>query len=444
MKHILTFWILITGIITLNAQEESGMPRIFSLEECLKTARTNNTQIRYSKANINSADADLTNAFGNFLPSFSANARYTRYLSNQKQYATSGTVLHGNFYPNQYSASIGFNYPIFDGFSRQANYKRAQNTYESTLLDVSFTEQQVILDIYNNYVDVIKNKQIVKIREENLTTGKKDLEKMKAEYDAGTKSLGDVYAQEAELGNRELDLVQAKNTLDLSKATLLTNMGLKADLDADFLESSLPNEISEQRIKQFRSDIGTFDEALKEAMKKRTDHRSLDLKIKAEEANVTSAESGYYPQLSASGGWGWNNVELNNFGQLGVTSVGLSLNVPIFENFNTQYQIQSSKARVLQKQIELVDNEQKIRSEMMQRFLNLDAAEKELDITGRALKSAQLNFESAKERYDIGVFNITDYLNANYQLINSKINRVNAVYNYYNAQRAMLFTIGRL
>ena len=97
-----------------------------------------------------------------------------------------------------------------------------------------------------------------------------------------------------------------------------------------------------------------------------------------------------------------------------------------------------------QSEIEYKRLEQAIRTQLQTGLLNLTAAEKQMDITSRSLKSAELNYQSAKERFDVGTANILEFQTANTQLVTSKINRINAVYNYVDAQYQIRFAIGDL
>ncbi|MBL7974609.1 MAG: TolC family protein, partial [Candidatus Kapabacteria bacterium] len=51
---------------------------------------------------------------------------------------------------------------------------------------------------------------------------------------------------------------------------------------------------------------------------------------------------------------------------------------------------------------------------------------------------------SAQERLNVGAATVLDYLTANNLLINAKINRVNAVYNYFDVQFQVRYAIGTL
>ena len=76
--------------------------------------------------------------------------------------------------------------------------------------------------------------------------------------------------------------------------------------------------------------------------------------------------------------------------------------------------------------------------------MNLQAAEKQIEITEKSLRAAQQSYDSMNERFDLGAANITDIFLANNQLINAKINRINAVYSYYLAQKEILYSIGKI
>jgi outer membrane protein TolC len=221
-------------------------------------------------------------------------------------------------------------------------------------------------------------------------------------------------------------------------------MGQEPDIDVQFDESSLPSDVTDLSLRQFREKIGSMDNAVKTSLEKRIDYMAYNTDIQALLASIDAAKAGYYPTVNASAGWSWANSEFSGFGDRGAPYLGLNLRVPIFENYRTDYQVESATQQVNQRQIDKAQLEQSIRLAVKTQFLSLTSAEKQLEISGRALKSAEKNFEAATENYRVGTYNITDFLNANYQVINARINRINSVYNYYLVQRELLFTIGLL
>ncbi|GAB1431212.1 hypothetical protein MASR2M18_20470 [Ignavibacteria bacterium] len=419
-----------------------GAVAVYSLDDCLKISSSKNLDVQVAQAQLQTAAADITGAFGTFLPSLSANAGYSRRLNEQ-----GGAQLNvGGFAPpsNSYSLGLNANYVIFNGFSREAYYDRAQknlSVLESSNIQLN---NQVRFNIWQQYIAVQRNAQIVKIRQENLEIGKKQLERSRARYGAGVVPVTDIYAQEADNGSRELDIVQAENQLNNAKAQLLATMGLDPAQNADFSESGLTAEISDEVLRNFRDETGSIDAIIQRAVAKRSDIIAADTRIEAAQATLRSSRSGYFPTVSAFGGWSWSNYEISDFDKFGRSFIGLNLNVPIFDNFSTNTQIETAAFQLKQAQIERVRIEQTIRTQAQSAVLNLVSAEKQLEVAKRALKSAELNLKSAQERFNVGTAQITDYLLANTQFATAAINQINAFFAYREAQAQIRFISGSL
>ncbi len=439
------FFTLLLIFLTYNSLECQvvGQQSVYSLDDCIEIAMEKNFDIQLSETSIKTASANLTSAFGSYLPNVNFNMGFSRQL-NVRTISIGGVNLPIKASPNNYSMSAIAGYTIFDGFSREAVYSSAQDNLEATSMNSEYTVKKVLLDVYRQYITIVRNSQIVKIRRENIELGRKQLERIQAIYKAGNEPIGTVYSQEADLGNRELQLVKAENDMNVAKAVLLSTMGLEPRYDVEFLEKSIPATITNDEIVAFRKRIGSLRATTKKALKNRLDFKSTESTVQAAKANVSNASSGYYPRLSASGGWSWSNSQFTGFGDFGRSFMGLNLTVPLFDNFNTNNRIQTAKLTLEQRQVERKKLEQNIRSYVQTAFLNLDAAEKQVEITGRSLKSATRNYESSNERFQTGAINITDLIFANTQLITAKINRITAIYGYIYSQKEVLFGMGKL
>lgn len=450
MKLILSVFIsIIIAISHLLSQPQGEVVKKFTLDECLSIAAQNNPELKLSIASMSAAAADITNSFGEFLPTIGINMNFRRSFRDQSygMDLPDSLILPNQFTnikPNYYSFDAGFNYTLFDGFRRSNNYDRAQANYNSIYESSRFTYESVQMQIYRAYVQVILNKQILKIRQENYDLGLKELERVKARYEAGVTSVNFVYSQEAELGNRELDIVRAENDFRVAKSTLLILMGISPEIESDFDEASLPANITSDELNQFRSKYGDFETALAYSMDNRFDIQALRSGIEAAKNQIQIASATYYPTLSASGGWTWSNYYLQDFSRLGYSFLGLNLSVPVFENFRTNLNIENAKLQLLSKETEIFNKEQNIRQSLKTAMLNLQAAEKQMEITERSLLAAQKNYEFSNERYRIGTATVSDFFIANNLLVTTQINRINAVYSYFIAQKEVLFAIGLL
>lgn len=427
--------------------QEKGYPKVYSLEDCLKIAREKNPNVKIAESSISTAGAELTSAFGNFLPSASFNMGYTRQLnveSGQKINIGGQTIVVGKIEPNSYNMSLSLGYNLFDGFNREAQYNSAKERLNSAFSSYSQTLEDIEINVYRAYINVLRNSKILEARRQDFELGKKELERVRALFEAGASSVTNVLTQEADLANKEIQIIQAENDLKNAKAILLTAMGLEPTVDFEVLGNDIPSSFSDDEISRFRQEYGELDKTFQKAISQRYDMVSLEQKIASGKANLVVARSGYFPTLSAYGGWSWANNEFNKFSELGRSFVGLSLRVPIFENFKSNYQIELAKAQIVQLEMQKLQLEQNVKSQIIQAINNLDAAEKQLIASQKSFEAAQKNFESATERYRVGSASVTDYLLANNLLINAQINQINATYGYFLAQKELLYSLGLL
>lgn len=421
-----------------------GSNNVYNLKECISIAKVNNGDIIVQNARIRSAGADLTSAFGNYLPSLRYNYNYQRDLNPEPRPAFIGgqIIPNATVEPNSFFMSVNAQMTIFDGFSREANYRLAEETLGAEQLASNQLDQDVTINVISNYINVIRNEQILNIRRENFEVGKTELERIQAQYEAGVVPIANVYAQEADLGQREIEIVNAENDLARAKADLLIVMGKSPIEKADFDGSDIPTEILENEILDFRKKIGGFESAVKSAITNRPDYQASYKNISAAKESIQIANSAYIPNLSLSGGWSWSNTEFNRFADLGRSFIGLNLSVPIFQNFSVNSSVQRSKLQYKQAEIQQFNLEQNIKNQVQNSLLGLEAAERLLEVTKRNEKSAQQNYNAISERVKVGAANIAELTFANGQLVTAKINRIDAVYNYILSQKQLLYSIG--
>jgi len=446
-KSFFLLILLLVCTFSIGISQEDGVVTVFSLDQCLQIADKQNFTNLLQEARVEVANANLLAAFGSYLPSVNVNTGYNRRLNVDGGQAINvgGQVLRGFAPPaNSYSMSAIANYTIFDGFNRESNYSNSKLNVDVTKTSLEQTRLQTGITIRRQFLTVLRNKQVVEIRKENLILGDAQLEQLKASVQIGTAQKGVVFTQEAEIGNRELDLVTAENNYNISKAQLLSTMGLDPNLQAEFIDSKIKNEMPKSDIEQFRSTIGSKDKALQTSLRNRLDIKVADLNSEVSKIDLTSSKSGYLPTVSASGGWSWSNSELNSFGLLGRSFVGINLNIPIFDQFQTNVRVQNAKLTIKQRDIEKEQTVQTVRTEVQTTMLNLDAAEKQIEISDKTLLSSDMNYKIVSERFTIGLANIIDMLTANNQLVTSKINNTNSVYNYIDAQFQVLNALGIL
>jgi len=446
MKKSIIFLLTFLSIWSYSNSQKFDT-QTYTLDECLKTAIQNNYDLIVYKSALKAASSNKTSAFGSYLPSVQFSGGYSRTLNQQggRTVNVGGQIIPiGTPSPNSYSMGLNAGLKLFDGLYREANFRAANYNYNATDLNLQQGIVNVKIDVYRKFFDYATKKQIVEMRRENFEQGKKELESIQAQNQAGVIPISTVYSKEADLGNLELELAKSENDLNLSRASLLSTMGLDPTLNVDFSIADIKTDISQFDIDEFRSRIGNFEKMLQEALNMRYDYQSSENSMKSAQERINMSRSSYFPSIQLGGGWSWSNSEFNQFDTYGRSYFGLNLSIPLFDGFSTNSNIEQSQYSLKQAEVQRLKLNQTIKTQVEQALLNLDASEKQIQIAQKAFKAADLNYKVLKSRFDVGSANITELIQANTQYLTSKINQITSVFGYLLAQKELEYAIGRL
>jgi outer membrane protein len=183
-----------------------------TLEESVRLALDNRTEIRALRARIRSAEATLSLAKRNFLPSVSADANWN-YRGQELPYAPNWTVGATLTVPV-------LNPPLFSQVDEAAaNLASAQASEE-------ITAQNVVLEVQQSFVDLVSARERIRTSEVLLTQARENLALAEGRYQVGVGPLIDVTDAELALTQAESENIQAIVDFKLSEARLRKAMGL--------------------------------------------------------------------------------------------------------------------------------------------------------------------------------------------------------------------------
>ncbi len=441
-RHLCVGLTLLLALQITSAQER-GAKRL-TLKECIRIGIDNSFDLRETYASSRAAGANLTQAFGAYLPSADVSANYSRQLTNLREQFSivNGVPIVGQPLPNTYAMNGQMNLTLFNGFRREAQYDAARSSVEAASEDIRSNRLSIAFTVTRNYIDVLRKQQIVAAREENLALSKATYDRIVALKENGRATIQQVMSQETELANQEVSVVTAQNDRDVAKATLLASMSVNPSQSIDIDPESLAGDVSASTVEAFRARVGPEPVAIQRAFETRPDVSSSQIRVDAAKSDITTAESGYWPTLTAVGGYTWRNFTIADFDRQGQVYVGLNIRVPVFDQFTTNANIENANLSLTRQQMALARLQNDVRTNIRSAYLQLAAAEKGLDITERALKAALMSFNAVQERFTVGSATLLDVQTANNQLITARVNRVTAVYAYHDAATFVEFTIG--
>ena len=330
-------------------------------------------------------------------------------------------------------ASANLSYPIYAGGRIKYGIQSAEYLVEASKLSAENDKEAIAYNISQAYNSLFKASQIIKVLEENLSASQKRDETFLKLENNGLMARNDRLKAQLQTSNIELQLLDAQNNYSIANINMDLLLGLPETtilkVDEDYI-----NEISENQPVSYY---------LSQALQNRKDLQALDYQRKAANLGTKAAKAENLPSLAITGGY----VVADIPGFVTITNA-INIGLGVSYNLDNLWKKNSSllKSQAREKQLE-ANNEllnDHIKLEINKDFQNSNLAKKKIEVYERALEQATENYRITKNKYDNGLANITDLLEADAALVGAKVNVINSRADAALAYKKLLQTSGIL
>jgi outer membrane protein len=199
-----------------------------TLQDAIALAYQTNPSLLAQRANQRALDETVVQARSGLRPTLSASAGvdYTRsdFPSTTQFVDTNGDgvpdtqVTSSSSESDTANAGISLSQNLWTGGRTARAIDQARAGVLAGRENLRDIEQQVMLSVIQAYVNVTRDMEILRIRQENLTVLQRQLEETSARFEVGEVTRTDVAQAEASLAQSEADLANAQAQLSTSRA----------------------------------------------------------------------------------------------------------------------------------------------------------------------------------------------------------------------------------
>ncbi|WP_428236760.1 TolC family protein [Gracilimonas sp.] len=454
MKRLLSstlFALLLFTSPILLAQEA----RTISLQEAIQIALENNYQLKQAKNNLELANESITSEYADFAPSVSSSLSGGRSTGQQfiaDRLSEPGLNPFVDVTSQSISGRIGADITIFDGFNNILSLRASQQSKVSSEESLQRAKEQVIFNTATRYLQVLLDLQLLEIAEENLENSMQQLEQVRAQVEVGSRPTVDLYNQEAQVASDELAVTQQENGLKFSKLVLVRQLQIDPLGDYEFIVPETEMEVTQSVGHDF-----SLSELIDQAILNRSDLKSEIADIKTLEYQLQIAQGSLYPSVSASASMssrysdqyslpGQGSVSFSDqfFDQQINRSLGLSVNIPIFQNWNRMYNIQSSKVQLKNAELSFDNSKLQVIQEVTQAYNDYTSYVKQLEASEKSRRASERAFETQQERYNVGSSTLIELSQAQANYVEAQSNYTQAMYNLIFQEKLLDYYLGKL
>lgn len=383
--------------ITVTAQN-AGAP-VYTLEQCKTLALANNADIRLAENNLQAAIETRKEAFTKYFPEISAGASGFITHNDVIQYNvldlfTLGIIDKGK------TAGIWALQPVFAGGQIINGNKLAKVGEEAARIRKEQSADMVQLQTEALYWQLVTLKAEKHTVESAIIMLDTLSLQVKAAVDAGIVTRNDLLKVDLKRNSYRTDLVDLDNGIELMKRLLAQQMGLGIEAKAD-VDESVPDIVPAYP--------SALHVATSDALMQTPDHKLLLKNVEAKELEKKMETGSHMPQVGVGAGWFYHDMfdQNHNFGGLMVT-----VSVPISDWWGGSHAIKRKSLELANARTELDNLSQKLEIEMADKWDNLTAAHRKMEIASEAIAQSNENLRLNQAYYEAGMSTITDLLDA--------------------------------
>lgn len=443
MKH--KFALVVVALLGLasgaSAQPAPApAPTNFRLKDCIDFGLKNFGTVRLAQYQTETAQEQARQAIGQYLPQVSATGTVTDNLKLQQSIIPAGifgpeprVFVIGQKYQTNLTAQAS--QPIFDQ-SLLLGLKAAKPNEQLAELNTRQTREDIIFNIATNYYQVFVAQQQIALLRDNLQRTEQVLNILRLQRDNGVIQPIDYTRTEVSFNSTQSQLSLAENDLNLALNRLKYQMGYPLDQELTLADSTLATELPAVAPTPFDpQSLASLQQGETNLALQRLQYQRI--------------RAGYLPTLSLVANYGVVNLGAQQFDQLfdrfaGFGSVGLRLNVPLFDGRQRDAQLKQQRLTVLSGEERQRLNASSFRLQFNNAQSQIQRARTNVQNGDRNVKLAQEVYNVTTLQYKQGVKSLTDLVNAETSYRQAQSDYINSLISFYQARLSLEQSKGTL
>ncbi len=432
---------VLASAATVHASAQTTM----SLHDCMAYAISNSTKMRIQQAAIGDAQISRRDAaLALFTPQINANT-YAYYNFGRSIDPQTNTYFNTTSFHNNYGVSAG--YDLFDGFKAVNNLKISK----TGLLIAGSQEKQVEADIclavMEAYYNVVYYKRLVDVYEEQVSVAEQALTKARRQEELGQKGHADVIQMEADLADREYDLINTRNQYESQKMTLADLMFWPVGEELE-IDTGMPDQVGHDDTSVIPGSSSvipgsTGNLSIDDVVAFALDHNPA-VQIASWQAlnakrELNTAKWQTLPSIGLYAGWNtsyytyqgsatatFRDQFRNNMGEY----VELSLSIPIWNRLNKQSTISRKRHAFEKASAELDQKRRDVESEVRRAIQDRDGAATAYE---QACRKAEVQSEAYTlnlKKLEQGLISPLEFQTANNNYLKAQADEMNSLFKY--------------
>ena len=412
--------------------------QVITLEQALEIALSENVSVKVADLEIKRSEYAKKGAYAALYPQIDLTGSYQRTIKKQVMYMTMNGQSMG--------IEVGKSNTINAGASAAMPVVNAQlwGSLKLSALDVELAVEkarssrlEMVTQVKNAYYAVLMAKEAFNVYKDVYENAVLNLEETQKKFDAQKTSEFELVRAKTSVANAVPNVYNAESSVILALWQLKAVLGVDLDMDLDVAGKL------EDHSQQMFYDIHQHDSV---SLDNNTTMKQLAIQMEQLAQNIKLQKFANIPSLALAFNFSYmsmaDDVSFKEFPWTPYSTVGLSLNIPIFAGGKRYQAIRQAKNQHQQVQLQVANTERQLKIAIRQSLNSMEMNMKSYYAAQTAEESAQKAYDIAAASYKLGRGTLLDLNDAQLALTQSQLAKSQAVYNFLSAKAQLEQTLG--
>ena len=416
-----------------------------TLDDAVRIALSDNPTVKVADSEITKQEYAKKGTLANLMPTLDFSAGYNRTLKKQVMYmgdmkgfgggssegteGAEGTEAASAMrdgikvgMDNTWSAGFALSLPLVNA----QLWKQLSISADDVELAVEKSRQSrisMVSQVKQAYYAVMLAEASRDALKENYDNAKKKYDDINQKYQQGLSSEYDLIRADVAVKNVEPSLFDAENSIVLAKWRLKALIGVDLDMSIDCTGSL--NDYTDRLYDGYMKVDTTM-------LAQNSSLRQIDLQQRQLLKSRDVAKSAYYPTINLSFAYQWNamanDFRFKDYRWNPYSTLGLSLNIPIFSGGRRYNSLKQTKVQIDQLALTRLDTERNLMVGVRQSVDKMRTGIRQYESACKSVDQARKGYDIAVKRYDTGAGTLLEVNDSQLALTQSQLNRSQAVY----------------
>ncbi|MZR30872.1 TolC family outer membrane protein [Sneathiella litorea] len=396
-----------------------------TLRDALASTYQNNPSLLAQRANVRGVDENVPQALSGWRPEVYATGEVAA------QHNSSNTLgAGGNKDSNPREAALVVSQPVYTGGQTVASTKSAEATVQAARAGLLSTEQNIFQFAVEAYMNVLRDEALVELNQNNTVVLRRQLDAANDRFQVGEITRTDVAQAEARLADSISNLIQAEGNLRSTRANFERIVGRPPESLEDPL---VPDDFPESE-----------EAALTIALDNHPDIQAAKFNEESSRHTIRATSGQLLPSLDVEGSLSTGRDQAGANTNNDTARIGAVLTVPLYQSGSVYSQVRQARQVNSQRMLEIEETVRSIRESVIQSWELLETSRSRIGANEEAVRANTIALEGVEQEAQVGSRTTLDVLNAEQELLQSKVDLVTARRDQYVAIYTVLASIGKL